>query len=467
MIPKMFDTTSPKVRKQIQGLITNRFGISSLAILSVQQALEALPTLWIVLVIKSITEGKPFFPYLILFLLTHVCYYIPWCIAHVVRISWKQEALRAFINAFIRSNRNNIGDWNNKGVKEEKLSILTAEAPTAINALIDYIFELTSYITSVFFNIIALSIVVEPLFAIVYSISITCVIILMNIMRRTQKVLTKKALSARVDLTQSLLAAWDNVLLGNHYNFNLWQDRTTQRLNRSLQKNVALERFDQMMAIITSLMTIVPSVLVVIYYAWTNRHDMVRLSTFIVTLPMLFTILSYTYQTLSLAFRWGMHKSKLASLFKAIQSSREQAETMTKKVKWEKIKMMEETSQAPYSFNSHHEIMQRAEQSGRLTLRGENGAGKSTLLILIKAALKNKAFFLPTYNELNFTSETRRHSTGESLKNRLIEILEKVDSDVLLLDEWDANLDQENRQQLSSLIDEIATRKCVIEVVHR
>jgi ABC-type transport system involved in cytochrome bd biosynthesis fused ATPase/permease subunit len=462
----MFETSSPKVRKQILGLITNRFGISSLAILSVQQAMEALPTLWIVLVIQSITQGKPFFFYLILFLLTHVCYYIPWCLAYIVRISWKQEALRSFIHAFISSNRNNITDWNNKSVKEEKLSILTAEAPTAINALIDYIFDLYSYVASVVFNIMALSIVVEPLFAIVYSLSLTCVIILMNLMRRTQRQFTKKALSARVDLTQSLLAAWDNVLLGNNYNFNLWQEKTTQRLNRSLKKNIALERFDQLMAIITSLLTIIPSVIVVLYVAWTNQHDMVRLSTFIVTLPMLFTILSYTYQTLSLCFRWGMHKSKLASLFKTIQTSSKLAETMTKKVKWEKIRLMEETK-SPFHFNSYHELMLRAEQSGRLTLRGENGSGKSTLLILIKAALQNKAFFLPTHSDLNFTAETHNHSTGESLRSRLTEILEKVSSDVLLLDEWDANLDQDNREKLSSLIDEIATRKCVIEVVHR
>lgn len=471
----MFETTSPKVRKQVLGLITNRFGIGSLALLTVQQAMEALPTLWIVLAIQRITLGEPFFPFLILFLLTHVSYYIPWCIAYIVRISWKQEALRAFIQAFISSNRNNISDWNNKSIKEEKLSILTAEAPSAINTLIDYIFDLYSYVASVVFNIMFLSIIVEPLFAIVYSISLTSVIILMNLMKRRQRLLTKIALIARVDLTQSLLAAWDNVLLGNNYNFNLWQEKTTQRLERSLKKNIALERFDQMMAIITSLITILPSVIVVLYVAWTNRHDMVRLSTFVVTLPMLFTALSYTYQTMSLCFRWGMHKSKLASLFKTIQSSSKHAEAIKKNVKWDKIRLMEETKcnpqqvslKSPCDLNSHHELILRAEQSGRLTLRGENGCGKSSLMILIKAALQNKAFYLPTHSELTFTSETNDRSTGEALRNRLVEILEKVPSDVLLLDEWDANLDQDNREKLSGLIDEIATRKCVIEVVHR
>ena len=254
----MFETSSPKVRKQILGLLTNRWGLGSFAILTLQQALEASAMLWLVLLMQSITSGQPFFQYLILYLASLVFPYIPWCIAFVLRITWKQEALRSFINAFVASNRNNIGEWNNKGLQEEKLSILTAEAPNAINALIDYIFDLYGYVMSVFFNIIALSIVVDPLFSAAYAASISGVIVVMKLKRRTQRQLTKKALTARIDLTQSLLAAWDNVLLGNDYNFKLWQERTTQRLNRSLQKNVDLERFDQIMAIMVSLMTSSP-----------------------------------------------------------------------------------------------------------------------------------------------------------------------------------------------------------------
>lgn len=471
----MFDTTSPKVRKQILGLLTNWWGLGSFAVLTFQQAIEASSTFWLVLTIRAVTAGDAFFLYFALYLGSLSIYYIPGCIAYVLRISWKQEALRSFVSAFVTSNRNNIAEWNNKGMREEKLSILTGEAPSAINALIDYLFDLYSYFMSVFFNIIALSIVVEPLFAVAYGASMTAVIIVMKMQRRTQRQLTKKALTARIDLTQSLLAAWDNVLLGNSYNFKLWQERTTQRLNRSLQRNVGLERFDQVMAIIVSMMTLIPSLIVVAYSVWIHQNDPVHLSAFIVTLPMLFVILSYTYQTLVLAFRWGMHKSKLVALFKAIQPSRDHPVALEKKVKWDKIRLASETiapdNNVSLAFSkgvtSPMDLVNLAEKAGRLTLRGDNGAGKSTLLMLIKHALQDRAFFLPTHNQLSFTSETNKYSTGESLKNRLEEILERVDVDVLLLDEWDANLDKDNQEKLSLLIDEIATRKCVIEVRHR
>ncbi len=121
----------------------------------------------------------------------------------------------------------------------------------------------------------------------------------------------------------------------------------------------------------------------------------------------------------------------------------------------------------PRSISSYQELLDYTTRSGRVTLRGENGAGKSTLLMLIKNSLSDRAFFLPTQNQLSFTSETNKYSTGESLRNRLLEILERVDVDVLLLDEWDANLDKENQERLSLLIDELAEKKCVIEVRHR
>lgn len=464
------NTNTPKALKQFLSLLTHRWAFGCFALLTVQQIIEASATLWLVTMMKKIVAGEHFLPFLYLYLASLIIPYIPGCIANICKITWKQEAQRSFINAFVHSNTNQIGEWSNKGLKEEKLTILTTEGPNALHALIDYVYDLFAYVLSVFLNIFALSIVVEPLFGIAYGLSVITVLVVMKIKKRLQRRLTQKALTARIDLYQSLLAAWDNVLLGNLYNFTLWQSKTSQRLNRCLQKNVELERFDQVLAIIISLLTSIPSLVVVVFTAYSHRHDMDHLVSFLVTLPLLFTILSYTYQTLSLIFRWTMHRSKLIAIYKAIQPIKDYQLSMERKVKWPKISLSAANStQNPVSsaVTSHHDLLAHTKNCGRLTLRGENGAGKSTLLMLIKNSLADKAFFLPTQNQLIFTSETNKYSTGESLKNRLVEILEKVDAEVLLLDEWDANLDKDNQEYLSALIDELAVKKCVIEVRHR
>lgn len=474
----MFNSSSSKIAKQIWGLIANRWAIGCFALLTLQQMIEASATIWLVTMMKKITSGEPFFPYLFLYLGSLFFPYMPVCLANIFKITWKQESQRSFIQAFVSSNRNQIGEWSNKGIKEEKLSILTVEGPNALHALIDYIFDFCWYVCSVFFNIFALSIIVEPLFGVAYGFSVLTVLIVMKMKRRIQRRLTQKALTARIDLYQSLLAAWDNVLLGNFYNFKLWQDKTTQRINRCLQKNVEVERFDQILAIVVSLLTSIPSLSVVIYYAYVHRSSVPDLTAFLVTLPLLFYILSYTYQTLSLVFRWAMHRSKLISIYKAIQPIQYSNAVMEKKIKWPKIQIVKSTVSTtvpdsnvslagPRSISSFQEIFEYTAHSGRVTLRGENGAGKSTLLMLLKHSLSDRAFFLPTQNQLSFIAEANKYSTGESLRNRLLEILERVDVDVLLLDEWDANLDKENQERLSLLIDELAEKKCVIEVRHR
>jgi len=464
-----------KIHKEVLELFKNRWAIGCLSILTFQQLMEASSTYWLVGLIAAITKGESFLIYIVIYLASLAFPYIPLCIAYIFKISWKQEAQRSFTNAFIKSNKDNISEWNNKGIKEHKISILTSEGPNTIHLFIDYLWELWTYVLSVTFNLMALSAIVEPLFALAYALSVTCVVVVMKLKRRAQRQLTQKAITARIDLCQSLLMAWDNVLLGNEYNFNLWNEKTTQRLNRCLQRNVALERFDQFLAIFVTLVTAIPSILVVVYYMTKHQGSAVELSEFVVILPLLFMILSYTHQTLSLVFRWSMHRSKLNTIYKSIQETKDFNTPLERKIKWGRLSFSCTAdnpseiipAESPQTIMSYTELLSRASNCGRLTIRGENGSGKSTMLILIKKALTNRAFFLPTHNHLSFHSETNKHSTGESLKNRLIEILDCVDVDVLLLDEWDANLDKENREKLSELIDELSLKKCVIEVRHR
>ena len=465
-----------RLKSHALSLLVNRWAIGCISILTFQQLIEASATYWLVLLAARITHGKSFTLFLGLYLATLALPYIPLCFAYILKISWKQEAQRSFTNHFVKLNKSHIENWSNKGLKEQKLSVLTSEGPNTINTFIDYFWDLYTYVLSVFFNVMALSIVVEPLFAIAYGISVTCVIIVMKLKYPTQRKLTQKAMTARISLCQSLLEAWDNVLLGNEYNFKLWQEKTTQRLSRCLQRNVALERFDQFLAIFVTLMTAVPTLMVVVYSVLQHKKDPAELSAYIVILPLLFMILSYTHQTLSLGFRWTMHRSKLETIYNTIKSSCGESNfALDRKVKWDKLKMTLSTAApdakisvaAPHPLSSHSEILQYASQSGRVTIRGENGVGKSTALMLIKKALTHRAFYLPTHNQLSFIAEANKYSTGESLKNRLLEILEKVEADVLLLDEWDANLDAENQERLSTLIDELSAKKCVIEVRHR
>lgn len=443
------------------------------------EMITASSNLWLVLMMNRITASEPFYEWMFCYLASLLLPSIPYSLAYIFRISWRQEAQRSFINNFVAANKNNILEWGDKKIKEKKCSILTSEGTQAIYVFIDYVWDIISFSLSVTLNIIALSLVVEPLFMLSFLVSLASVSLVIKLQRPKQKRLTEKALSARVDLGQSLLSAWDNVLLGNTYSFSIWNRKFDQRVDHSLKRNVELERFDQMMAILISMMTMVPSLLVVVWFSYAHSSDSARLAAFFVTIPNLFLILTYTYQVLSQAFRYNMHKSKLSTIFKSIQPTTFSEAILSEKVKWPKIQYAknELSNEADYKgsrpyvppqpLTSHKDLLPFLKEPGRITLRGENGSGKSTTLMLLKQEMGNEAFLLPTVCTLSFSTKAVTGSTGENLKQMLREISEKVPASTLLLDEWDANLDSQNRESLSRLIDEIAAKKCVVEVRHR
>jgi ABC-type transport system involved in cytochrome bd biosynthesis fused ATPase/permease subunit len=126
--------------------------------------------------------------------------------------------------------------------------------------------------------------------------------------------------------------------------------------------------------------------------------------------------------------------------------------------------------------------------AGRINVRGPNGSGKSTLLASLKARVKTRAYYWPTADRLAFAfaqghdeietdedgdplppSETKRagFSSGERQLRALREIVRHTDAPIYLLDEWDANLDPNNRAAADALVEELARRARVVEISHR
>jgi ABC-type transport system involved in cytochrome bd biosynthesis fused ATPase/permease subunit len=119
----------------------------------------------------------------------------------------------------------------------------------------------------------------------------------------------------------------------------------------------------------------------------------------------------------------------------------------------------------------------------RINVRGQNGSGKSSLLLALRKNLKGKAYYWPTADRLSFDfskiddsidssdddeeDKPRGYSSGEQRLAALAEIVEKTSSHIYLLDEWDANLDGENRAKAQALINTISQRARVIKISHR
>jgi energy-coupling factor transporter ATP-binding protein EcfA2 len=127
--------------------------------------------------------------------------------------------------------------------------------------------------------------------------------------------------------------------------------------------------------------------------------------------------------------------------------------------------------------------------TGRVNVRGPNGSGKSTLLTSLKSAVRTRAYYWPTADRLAFqfahgleevelddegepmtpapAGKRPGFSSGERQLRALREIVAETDAPIYLLDEWDANLDPNNRAAADALVEELARRARVVEISHR
>ncbi|MEG0226531.1 MAG: hypothetical protein RR720_22205 [Comamonas sp.] len=108
------------------------------------------------------------------------------------------------------------------------------------------------------------------------------------------------------------------------------------------------------------------------------------------------------------------------------------------------------------------DLIQKLQCTGRYWITGENGSGKSTLLKIIKDSAADAILITP---ETYFLDAGSGLSTGQ----RRIKEIENVLSmapDILMLDEWDANLDEGNCGKIDRLLDEASRRMLIIEVRH-
>ena len=98
---------------------------------------------------------------------------------------------------------------------------------------------------------------------------------------------------------------------------------------------------------------------------------------------------------------------------------------------------------------------------GRYLITGENGSGKSSLLKLVKSSIKDSILIAPGVGFI----EDVNGSTGEQQMQQ-INFAVAQNIKLLLLDEWDANLDKANVQIINEIIQDYAERILILEVRH-
>lgn len=271
---------------------------------------------------------------------------------------------------------------------------------------------------------------------------------------------------ARLHLANSGLEAWDNLVLGNRSNSLRWGDQYQQN-TKTYFAEFSRGRFGaQLQQLLFSLQWMLQSSLsasTAMYATCFPERGPLLSSSQHASMVNLASLLSVAVQFTPLSRQYKDLKAKRARSDEHLRQIYESG-SLAERIQGQKINV--QSPQGEFDGDACLQDFERLAAPGLHTVRGANGAGKTLMLLEAKKYFSDRALYVPAAHNLNFPIE--RGSSGQNVE-RLFDRLDQheVMPEILLLDEWDANLDDNVRDRLSDLIKGWAKDHAVVQIVHR
>jgi len=449
----------------------NHATIIGIFFIIVQQSIVASSTALIALLSQSVMEGYGYMLWLILFVVSLSIVYIPTMLTNYFFNKSKYITYGKYVLNFSEQAYNHPNCYFNSRFREEKESYFTHEAWLIIQEVNQFIMDILSVFLNVFLNVVVLSIFLDWSFLVAYifAIPLSLACILASKSRLQKK--SDEMQQSRNDMMQSLINGWDTILIGNTWNMRLWKDKFINRWNIAdkAQRKLTLEI--DAMSLITLVVSALP-ILTVLFMSFIRAQgDLVMLAMLVATAPRQVLTIQYLSDIIGLFVNLNdkVHRTRQLSRNLIFDES---FSDIGGKIAWGNIYIeVAGRKTALYNYDELNSLTKKFSK-GRYTITGDNGTGKTTLLTKIKVTLQDGAYLLPSQSKMTFLNENKHkeYSTGEKTLENLREIsLNACDGrvSVLLLDEWNANLDKDNIKRINLEIDRLSNSICVIEVLHK
>ena len=416
-------------------------------------------------------------------------------------------AFGRYLMRFARANRHRTALLADRAAREQVEPFLTNET---FHIFFEIVYELEADLKLLFalvFNAIVLGVAIDAGLPLVYAAVFAALLALQWLVRRPIAAAYLAQQRSTNRMTAQTYAAWDNIYSGNHYNFRLWHAAFKVRLRAALGAQIRAILAKEGMAAATGIFALVVVFGYLAVVAARNVGDTALLIALAATLPRQIELSAdlhgLTAGLNDLLALWTRIGGVRDAMVPAGDPRYEQ------RIEFPRIVLVLDAA-ADADGNAHpealpcHDVGQvaaliAARKTGRLSVRGGNGAGKSTLLAALKGRFAERAFYWPTNDGLAFAfadaaatidAEERQpedaadptgegedepdanpgrggHSSGERQLKALAEIVASTRAPIYLFDEWDANLDAENRQQAERLLRQLAERAVVVDISHR
>lgn len=397
-------------------------------------------------------------------------------------------AFGRYMLRFARDNRDQTQSLVDKDARERVEPFLTGET---FYVYFHFLYEIEGdlrLLLGLIFNVIVLGTEIDGTFPIAYSL----VFVILMALQWTMRKRVANAFFENQRMTNRMTAqgytAWDNIFTGNRYNLRLWLAGFKSKLRDGLDAQVKAIMTREGLSAASGVIGLAIIFAAMAMVALRNAEDTALLISLAAILPRQIEMTNNVHQ---FASGWNEFLASWTRMGGVAASMHPEFDpAFDNRIKFDRLVLREgERANTVTSLDAAMQLV-LAQPSGRINVRGPNGAGKSTLLTSLKAQIKTRAYYWPTADRLAFQftqgeepevngdepdegmpvppkSKRPGFSSGERQIRALQEIVEYTDAAIYLLDEWDANLDPNNRAAADALVERLARRARVVEISHR
>jgi hypothetical protein len=457
-----------------------------LALMMIEAVLSATTTYLVIQTGRDVANGEFIISDLMWILAAQSAAYIVGAISWIYAERGGFLAYGRYILRFSRDNRHKTKLLTDKDARERAEPFLTGETFYVYFHLLYEIEGDLRILLALVLNVIVLGTQIDGSLPVAYALVFVVLFLLQWTMRKriANAYLENQRMTNR--MTAQGYTAWDNVFTGNRYNLHLWMDGFKRKLRDGLDAQIRAIMTKEGLSAASGIIGLSIVFVAMALVAVRNPSDMATLIALAATLPrqidMTHDVHTFTSGWNDLLAQWARLRGVAANMHPETDPD------FDRRIKIDQLVLREAGNARTVATLDAAMHLILSQSTGRINVRGANGAGKSTLLTSLKSEVRTRAYYWPTADRLAFqfaqgadeieTDEDGEpiaprdgkkpgFSSGERQLRALREIVSRTDAPIYLLDEWDANLDPNNRAAADALVDELARRARVVEISHR
>lgn len=410
----------------------------------------------------AVTDVAAAFDWVLVFLFCLTATYLPGILGRYWMEDMIQKTYQKFLNGTFPSEGRGISQWAQRSVKEAYLTSVSSEGQNQVRQVVTTLLDLSALILNVGLNLAVLGHEFDPVIFVAFALGSGLAYLFFRSFTSKIDQVAGDSQAARNLLFSKVQRSWDNMFAahGIHRKHYFQSLRDDQDRARGAALNAAI--WSEGISIATTYVIMLPVVGAAVYLI-TKNFSSAFLVSMLATLPRQFQVMGNLQVLISyLTLMTGI----TAQVKSVVEASAVPSVDTRKFVRPDMIQLQTSDFSRLSTAAAIADVIAGRLQQGRVVVRGSNGAGKSSLLVSVKEAMGDGAYYLPAHLDFWMPQESRTLSSGE----RILQTLEFAEGaglpQVLLLDEWDANLDPENKARMNAKIEQLAQNRLVIEVRH-